>query len=257
MPPPAFGYNAGVSPRAAFALVAFALCAPAWSASAAEPSETAAPAATRPATTPKDWTLGGLSRVGLAAQFGYHRRLDAPPYFDAEERDALGGGLEVRGYFARRFAMVGGWERLGLGVEASGVTPFGSASVSRRVDEGWLGVRLEPWSNAWLVTTVTIGVGIAWQHATASAVLWPAFQPSAATTVSCAGTGSPAPAMRTELGLEAPLGGGLSVFASGGFGVLALGDGPVGDCIAGAGSSQVLSLRSGLAYTFEVGGGGG
>jgi hypothetical protein len=250
------GYNRIVNPRVA-ALVAFSLVASLASSADAEGPELAAPARGAEPDRINEWGLGRLSRFGIAPQLGYHRRLDAPPFFLADERDSLGGGLDVRAYVARRFAIVGGYERLGLGKEQSGVTPYGSARVSRRIDEGWLGVRLEPWSNRWLATSVALGIGIAWQHATATALLWPPFEPGRARSVACGGTGSPAPAMRVELGVEAPLGAGLSFFTTGGFGVLALGDGPVADCVSGAGSAQVLSLRTGFAYTFDVGGGGG
>ena len=245
-----------MSPRVAALAVASFTASLALPAVAEEPAVASTPPAAV-AERVNEWGLGRLSRFGVAPQLGYHGRLDAPPFFAADERDSIGGGLDLRAYFARRFAIVGGYERFGLGEEQSGVTAYGSARVSRRIDQGWLGVRLEPWSNRWLATSVALGVGMAWQHATATALLWPPFEPGRATSVACRGTGSPAPAMRVAVGLDAPLGAGLSFFTTGGFGVLALGDGPVADCVSGAGSAQVFSIRTGFAYAFDVGAGGG
>jgi len=202
------------------------------------------------------WSVRGLRSLELSTLLGYHRRLNDPPSFEADERDAIGGGLAAAAFLSRRFAITLGWERFGLGEERSGITSFGTAAVRRRADGAWFGLRMAPWSNAWLTTSVGLGVGIAWQHVDASGAVWPAFEPGRPTAVTCDGTGSPAPALRLDLGVSAPLGSGLSVFANGGFGVFAFSDGDVGGCISGAGSSEVLALRTGFAYAFDVGGRG-
>ncbi len=204
-----------------------------------------------------EWTIQGLRAVEVGAQLGYHRRLNAPPIFAADEQDALGGGVDVAAFLSQRFALTLGWERLGLGEERTGITDYGTAAVRRRADGAWLSLRMAPWSNAWLVTTVGLGVGMAWQHVSASGTLWPALEPGRPSSVTCSGTGSPAPALRVELGVSSPLGSGLSVFANGGLGVFAFGDGDVGACISGAGSTQTLAIRTGFSYAFDVGGGGG
>jgi hypothetical protein len=204
-----------------------------------------------------EWTLGAVRSVAIATQLGAHHRLDAPPAFAATERDALGGGVDLRAALARRFAVTLSWERFGLGGEQTGITDFGFATIHRRADAFVLGMRLEPWANEFLAASIAIGVGAAWQHASANGVLWPELQPGFGTPLACSGTSTPAPAMRVDLGLEAPISEGLSVFANGGLGVYAFGDGPMGGCVLGAGSTQMFAARLGFAYAFDVGGNGG
>lgn len=203
-----------------------------------------------------EWSIRGFRSLELAASLGYFRRLNEPAFFDAIERDALGLGVGASAFLARRIALTLAWDRFGLGAESSGVTAFGVAHVRRRADAAWVGLRMDPWSNRWLTTSVGIGAGMAWQHASASGALWPALQPGLATPVVCAGTGSPSPTIRVDLGASSQLGSGLSVFAAAGFGVFAFGDGSVGTCVSGAGSTEMLSLRTGFAYAFDFGGGG-
>lgn len=206
--------------------------------------------------SPDPWALGSVRTVAVAAQLGVYHRLDAPPAFTAVDTNALGGGLDVQAFVARRFAVTFAWERVGLGSERTGITEFGSASIARRADGVWLGMRLAPWASEYVSTTVAVAVGAAWQHASADGIVWPALQPSLGTPIACGGSGSPAPAMRVDVGLEAPLGNGLAVFGSGGFGVFAFGDGALGECVLGAGSTQLLAGRLGVSYTFDIGGGG-
>lgn len=208
-------------------------------------------------SNPNEWEATSLSRLAIASQLGVHHRLDTPPAFMSADRVALGGGFEVQAFLGRRFAVTLAWERFGLGSERTGITDFGSASITRRVDSASLGMRVAPWANEYLSATVGVGIGAAWQHATADGLLWPQLQPSLGTSVVCSGSGSAAPTMRVALGLEAPLGKGLAIFASGGFGVFALQEGALGQCILGAGSTQMFAGRIGFSYAFEVGGGGG
>jgi hypothetical protein len=203
------------------------------------------------------WKLGQARRLDLAVDLGFYRRIDEPPAFELEAANALGGGVEVRAFLARRMALQLGWERFGLGRDSTALTDFGTARIGRKADAAWLGLRLDPWANDSVATFVALAAGTAWQHANAAGALWPEQQPGFAQPFECTATGVSAPGLRAEFGTDVRLGAGLGFFAAASFAVLGFADGPIDGCGSGAGSTQMFALRSGLSYSFELGAGDG
>jgi hypothetical protein len=203
------------------------------------------------------WKLGSLVRLDAAAQLGVHQRIDAPPLFTLEGATAAGGGLEVRAFFAHRVAFSLGWERFGIGHESTGLTETGSARIARAADALWLGIRLDPLASERLAMFVGLSGGALFQRVSAAGSVWKLGNPGDAQPFECGGGGKIAPGFRLDLGGEAKLGSGVSVFASLGLATIAFGDAPIASCAGGAGSTQMFASRAGLAYSFDLGGSGG
>jgi hypothetical protein len=188
----------------------------------------------------------------VGASLGAAGRLDDPATYAAEDRAGVvlgaGAGLFVSPHVA--FGL--GYEHLGLGSEDSGVTPFGTVSISHALDSVWADVRLYPFVDDVAGGYLRLGVAAAFQSAELTGLAWPLEAPARAVELSCSAGPSPGLGLRIEAGGDFALSECVHLTAGAGVDLYRLGDEVIGGCAPGAGSAVVLGGRAGFVYRWPL-----
>jgi hypothetical protein len=207
--------------------------------------ETAAPAR-------DEWAPGAPLALDLSGSFGIAARLDAPPAFEpvrtVGSRIGMGAGL----FLSRRFSLGVGYEHLDLGVEDTGELPTGRASLEHDVDVLLARLRLYLFRATRLGIYAGVGAGIAWQQVEAVGEATASDGSGFRLPFLCSGADSAGLALRGELGVDAEVRSDLVLSLGGVFDGMGLGDEVLDGCAPGAGSAQLLGLRSSLGYRFDL-----
>jgi len=161
-------------------------------------------------------------------------------------------GLDTHLFLAGQFAVGLAYEQVSLGAIESGVQPSGLFRAAYDAHGAWLSMRLYPFATEWVGVALLLAAGGSWQGAEVTASLWSPTQPDQAQSFTCSDSGSLAPALRVGASLEGRLRGGLRPTLTTSFDNYAFGEAPLGNCVAGSGSVQTVSVRLGLTYAFAL-----
>ncbi len=193
---------------------------------------------------PDPITLDVGVRLGGAYRFG-----DGPAFPITGRSGAIvGAGITLAP--SSRWAVALAYERSGLGDEhATG--ELGDVAVSRTIDAVWASLRLTLFRFDPVAITLTLGPGLAWQHADADVI---AFQTGTRPDVfRCQESGGPGLGLRAGIGAEVRLGGSVFLSADAVLDNLRLSSDPLGDCaVPGAGSVTLFGGRAAISYRFDV-----
>jgi len=233
------------SPRsfAAAALIASSLC------TRTADAQTAASAPAQPAKPAKPRELG----FDLSASLGGAVRLGDAPLFDVEERVGGTFGLGVA-YLLQPVSIGLQYDHMGLGREESGVTSYGTVSISRKLDTLWASVRVRLGGIEPIAPYLGASLGAVWQSARVSGIYLPDGGVGGGQVFSCSATDSANLAMRVATGVEVPLTGGLQFLGEGSFDAYRLSSDVFEGCAPGAGTTTSFVLRVGFLYRFDLDG---
>jgi hypothetical protein len=181
--------------------------------------------------------IGGAGRVGSSSSLPITNR--------GGEMFGVGVALAP----SPRFSVGLSYEHSGLGSER-GVGDVADVAVDRSLDALWATLRLGVLKLDGFDLGVTLGPGLAWQHASADVIV---FDPTGApTTFRCSDSGSASLSLRLGLGVAARIAEHVWFTADATFDNLHLSSDPLGTCAPGAGSASLLGLRAGFAYRADV-----
>ncbi|MEM9691767.1 MAG: hypothetical protein AAGA56_04435 [Myxococcota bacterium] len=200
---------------------------------------------------PPAWGFRGPYSLRLGAALGIGARLDDPPGFLLARRAGLLGEVEVELGVSRRvgFALV--YTRSSLGREEA-LLEGAVLAVDRRLDAGWLPLRLRLVEVDAASLLVDVAPGVAWQHASLSGELLSPTTPGAEPIpFRCSATGAGF-GFRVGAGGEVRVTDALRLGASLSIDNLRFSSDVIGDCVPGAGASSVFGARLGLRYRFDL-----
>ncbi len=149
-----------------------------------------------------------------------------------------------------RFGVGLSYEHGSLGAEhAAG--DLGSIDVSRGLDAGWLGLRLNFFRTENFALALTVSPGLVWQNARSSAIVLGGAE-ARPSTFDCREGGSAGLGLRAGLGTELRTGDHVVLTADAVADNLRLGSDYLGTCAPGAGSVTMIGLRFGFAFRVDV-----
>jgi hypothetical protein len=195
------------------------------------------PAKPDPITLDLGPRIGGAGRLGSSASLPITNR----------GGEIFGVGVALAP--SPRFTVGLSYEHSGLGGER-GVGDVADIAVGRSLDALWATLRLDVLKLDGFDLGVTVGPGIAWQHASADVIVFdPTGVPS---TFLCSDSGSASLGLRAGLGIAARITEHVWFTADAVFDNLHLSSDPLGSCALGAGTVSLLGLRAGFVYRLDV-----
>jgi opacity protein-like surface antigen len=179
-------------------------------------------------------------------------RVGGAPGFEVTQRTGLLAGAGVVFAPARSFALGFTFEHADLGTEKLGLNQIGSATVDRAMNGLWLDLRVHPLKSDAASIFAGLGVGLAWQYASASRFEDPEGTGRTATLTFCDASDSANVALRAGAGVEINVGAGFFVVGDLWIENARLSGELLGGCVGGAGTSTLFTARAGLAYRIDL-----
>lgn len=206
-----------------------------------------------PATpAPLRYTLAPEALIGGTARVG-----DSATGYELDERAAINYALGLYLGIGRRFDVGAQYFHTGIGVETESRVAAGAGVESRRtMDSALLDLRFFAFRNDWAGLFLGLNAGLSWQSVDHSAtqVAQPESSP-VFSRVSCQASASPRAALGVGVGADFDLDTGASFILRGSGLTNQLSGDTIGDCAAGAGTTNLLLLQAGFRYRFDLGGG--
>ncbi len=180
--------------------------------------------------------IGAAGRVGGSANFPIVARAG----------EIVGAGIEVAP--SRRFAVGLTYEHMGLGAEKS-EGKLSDVDLTRSLEGLWASVRLFLLSTERATISLFVGPGLLFHQVSGSVVVRSNVDPFFG---SCSGGPGFGFGLRAGVGGAVAIGGGvwlgLDVTADN----LRLGDGVLGECLPGPGTTTMIGARLNLSYRFDA-----
>ncbi|UQA62060.1 hypothetical protein [Polyangium aurulentum] len=193
--------------------------------------------------------------IDVAPSLGALVRLGDAPAFDVTQRGGMTVGASASYYF-HPIALGLTYEHAGFGREESGVGALGVVRISRQLDTVWAFARVRVTGLEPVVPFLQAGPGVVWQTARADGIAFSSGGVGGGQPFSCKASDSANLGLRVGWGVEVPLNRSVLFLGEGSFDAYRLSTDVLDGCALGAGTASALTLRLGLAYRFDLGGGG-
>jgi opacity protein-like surface antigen len=193
--------------------------------------------------------------IDVAPSLGAMVRLGDAPAFDVTHRGALTVGASASYYF-HPIALGLTYEHAGFGREESGIGALGVVRIARQLDTVWAFARVRVTGLEPAVPFIQAGPGVVWQTARADGVVFSNRGVAGGQPFGCRASDSANLGLRVGWGVELPLSPSVLFLGEGSFDAYRLSTDIIDSCAPGAGTASALSFRLGLAYRFDLDGGG-
>jgi len=190
--------------------------------------------------------------LDLGLGFGVFHRLDEEQILtlDRDTGLAFGGGFMVNPN--DWFGIGLSFDHASLGRATGELRDRGFVSVTRDLNTVWLDVRVRPLHLDDLSVFFSLGPGLAWQSANATALLNTGSLNVEPTEVSCEGSDSARLGLRSALGLELRVSGPFWLHLASGFEGASLTSDPLDNCLLGSGTTNAFTARAGFVGRIDL-----